>query len=397
MVPYYVAELVFYVLLTVSTVLTAFLLILYVRQSQNLILQSCCIVVLVNSALLYLKLFASAFISWEMYWLKVVQAFGLNFCMIAIQSHMTAMMFNSCAQALRWTRFQASRRKNPTGVLLYLTLSYLAAFIPTIMVIVFDAAGYSRFLLSSTFFSVLTEPALGTHLAAALVSIPGMICALILLHRTSRLREMTLLLSRHSGISPFYLFRINLATFLYILIGMASFAPSIVSERDSTQFLSHAERRPRYDDFIPSLIGTMLFIIFGFGSPARKSYREMFGWKSRRRGASFTGTVDLEAPPPSTTRPVIHQSFLVLSEPGDRQHVTEEEMLDLETAIIGIEPPGEEPELPKYRSWSLSKTPPRRNSEPTILAPRPLPPRMTVPSPITEESIDSGSSGYDVV
>jgi hypothetical protein len=120
-------------------------------------------------------------------------------------------------------------------------------------------------------------------------------------------------------------------------------------------------------------MGIVLFAIYGFGSPAKKSFEEIV---AIMRGEQISDAEDAPEYTPLRGKTREIESFTIVDDPEEEEEAVE---MDFEDALTYTRPP----DRYKYRSWSLSSNRQRHSADPYVLSHRP--PTPTSSSKLSKE------------
>lgn len=344
MIPYETARALYLAAQIASIVFAFALMILYARQGQNILLQSCCVAVILLCAASFYetsRLASANLVPLRADFRASCFAVAINFLTNVVHAHLLFLMLDSCAQACGWQTFRI--RKGSYLTIRYLLVSYAVPSMASIILLIQEADIRTRRSVECAFHYSIYQPGWATRYMTCTYAYIGSFFSIYLLFRTTRLRISSLDQNLITQLSLSYMVRINTTTFIYLVISMSSVYPLDVENPNGLKLLRI--RRPSGCHFIVASIGVLLFAMFGFGSPARRSYKEAFVWLGEMAGYSPDyDAADLEH----------YDSFTIVSE------ADEEELVDFEDALITIAP--DDPKH-RYRGWSMSKGV-RRSSDP---------------------------------
>lgn len=311
----------FHLLNGVSMALTLLLFVMFQAARQNILVRTASIVclliggcMLANFWLGDLHLRSAVYCS--------VQAVFLNYCYISLHAHFCFLMLNNLAAVRRWRLLGIRDTRALVGLMVGLSLA--VPILATIFVLAYsmvadaDASDsvYTVYenIERKGLYCTVNEPALlGYRLWFMLFGGPGIVFALMLLHRTWRSRQVTLHLSRTSQIGKLQLARLMLSVIVYLMLAVASVTIGLspaetrgrsVHVEESIPATSNPYVTPDFCDIcdhdndyyckvlcpgikthLPAIIGLMMFIMYGLGSVAFASYariyRALFGGKLR--------------------------------------------------------------------------------------------------------------------
>lgn len=279
------AQLVFTILFAISSILVVIVLGSYHRQGQNTLLRAACVILLLmtltlffgnfywNTELQQLNTLRAAldnedsdpqvtFRDWvfpeKVGQVALFQAIALNYLQITLHALLSSAIVNSTCQALGWRIFG---RGDTSGLRsrVFLCITCFTPLFPCIYLIMKrDIVIYPLF-----FYYCVYDPQFFTRIAwIGFFSLPGVISGGYLFVRSLIIRHRTLKLSNTSQLSFFYMLRLGLALVMFAILTILGCLPLKV------KFISA---------FIPTTYGIMVFLMYGFGAPARKVYAELFG------------------------------------------------------------------------------------------------------------------------
>jgi hypothetical protein len=304
MLNFLVSLYIFYTLLATSVLTAGILLVSYQRERQNLILRSCCLVVLVMYGAILAGHIHHQGLADRQGAFCQSQAIFLNYCYICIHAHACFMMLNNCYVAMgwKWKFFEHHVERESTLVLLSYTMPLLyVALLAFRMANVSESVG----ILPGPFFCSIAKPRLIMQTFwFILFSVPGSILSVYLLYKTWRARQRTLAYGNTTQLTLPYLIRLTISTFVYICLSYGSFVPLLIiadydpdrlpleyvpDSRLRTPWLNPSMCLARSDDigiryyatmlcpgalsYFPAYIGLAFFLMYGFGAHARSSYR----------------------------------------------------------------------------------------------------------------------------
>lgn len=375
MIPYDTARILYISCHVISILSGLLLLFLYVQQAHNLLLQSCCAAVMLLSmitlfdtcshlhhptgAVMVRPDFRAAF-----------SAASISYFTIVVHAHLAFLMLHSCAQACGWPLFRMRKGSFLTSV--YLLVSYLFPLLSFVWLVVQERDVKTRSAVMNAFHWAVYQPAEATKYQSCLFAFLGSFFSVYLLFRFTRLRISSLDQNLITQLSPMYLLRITVTTFLYLLIAMSAVYPMHSVPTKKSELLAEW-RRPAAYNYIVALIGLLLFAMFGCGSPARKAFKEIKRWICLQGEEDE----DEDGVRGSTSDLKYRGSFTVVSEED------EEEIMDFEAALIGT---GPEDDRQRY---SLKGWTGRRSSDPVS---KPSPTSHTHTNSKLSERIDNLNS-----
>lgn len=389
MIKFTQARAVFEKTLYISSGLTGLLFVLYGVQRQNPLLLSCCVVILIQNYLIYTgfsKLPLEEVFHETLGSFATIQAMYLNYSLISVHAHLALLMAYSCGKGLFWPGF--TDRNRLRWEILFIVIALVYPAIPSI--ILYLSEKMELHILA--FYTMILKPMWLTRCQQWVFAIPGMLLSVYLLYRTVLLRFRTMSIKGSTtAITVFQLCRIFTATFFYQLIGFSTLIPVDIEKVLSLPVQSTPElkgidmrfRRPQPFVYTPVLLGTVVFAMFGFGSPARQTY-----WESWRLVCWFFRVlickedVTLLLYPSFRSNSVAYQSDFMSSNGDD--------LVDWQTAIRTMSPES-------YSSHPRAKRtsePSRHSSQPASSPPASLL-RQTFSSPTDDSSCTSDSSDYD--
>lgn len=287
---------IFYTLLSLSAAAAGILLVSYQRQGQNLLLRSCCFALF----LLYGSILVGH-IGWEALTLRDDEAFCetqaiiLNYVYICIHAHACFMMLSNCYVAMGWKLriFEKHVDRESTLVLMSyaVPMLYIAAF-------AFIRANHPHEVVvrNGLFYCSLSQPRWTlTIFWFMLYAVPGSILAVYLLVKTWKARQRTLAFGNATQLTLPYLLRLTTSTLVYIVVAWGSFLPltiySILTwngppassigrefELPDATVISgpsqgFAQSMAALLTYLPAILGIALFLMYGFGTHARASYK----------------------------------------------------------------------------------------------------------------------------
>lgn len=346
---------IFAILLVISSICVIILFFLYFKQRQNYLLQSCCVVVIVKCLILFVFLPPCNLACREPTQYDIARAILLNYLMISVHAHMSFLMLESCSQAFGWRKFRISLRGKNKRTVRFIVLSYLLPLIPTFYLIHQEFTSAVKMTRLYAFYWAIYYPSICTRHAMCFFSYIGMFLSTYLLFRTTRLRISTLDQNLTTQLSIFYILRINLTTLMYWLFGLSAIYPleNLRTNQVLFNILESNTRVPHIYSYTYSLVGITLFIIFGYGSPARQSYKEILGWLRNAYPVDEVIIMSIK------DRNGSGSSFTVLS---DENEFEEGELMDFKSALNATGPPS----VHHYRTWTIGSGSTRRLSEPSI-------------------------------
>lgn len=285
----------FHALLTLSVVATGVLLVSYQRQRQNLLLRSCCLVLLLMYGAIILAYIPQKSLLDEQNAFCEVQAIFLNYCYICIHAHACFMMFSNCYVAMGWKMRVFERHIDRESTLVLFSYAapmlYIALF-AFIRAHTKDAI----FIRAGPFFCSIARPRFSLTIGwFAFFSIPGSLLAIYLLFKTWRARQRTLAFGSATQLTFAYLCRLSLSVFVYIVLSYGSFVPMLMyflaygKTHRAFYFMDSsdlpyavvgraglhqlARTLPSVISYFPAVLGVAFFLMYGFGAHARASYR----------------------------------------------------------------------------------------------------------------------------
>lgn len=307
MIDFVTALRLFYALLGVSVMAAGVLLISYQLQRQNLLLRSCCVILLIMYATIFAGHVTPERVLDEKYTLCEVQAVFLGYCYISIHAHACFMMLSNCYVAMGWKLKLFEQYVDRESTLVLVSYSFPLLFGALYALIRMNTTDYIR-IGRSPFFCAILSPRFSLSVAwFMLFAIPGSILATYLLVKTWRARQRTLAFGSSTQLTLPYLFRLTLSTVVYLLLAYGSFLPILIymlicgmagefsphpiDTADSTMNIANGALKftkfiPAVLAYFPSVLGFSFFLMYGFGSHARASYRrfanKLASWFGKR-------------------------------------------------------------------------------------------------------------------
>lgn len=326
---------IFYTLLATSVLATGVLLISYQRERQNLLLRSCCLIVLAMYGIIIAGHIHHGGRADERDSFCESQAIFLNYCYICIHAHACLMMFNNCYVAMgwKWKIFENHVDRESTLVLLSFALPLLSVALISFMnmnnkglILVHPGPFFCnivrpRFLLSTIWFMLFSLPGSALSGMHPELYIYLYFFLVYLLYKTWRARQRTLAYGNSTQLTLTYLTRLTLSTFVYVCLSYGTFVPLLLlvnydPEPLPYQFLPPPDTRspwlnpsmccidspeigiryysrmlcPGAISFFPAFIGISFFLMYGFGAHARAAYKHFAGkyfCQSKRRNSTL--------------------------------------------------------------------------------------------------------------
>lgn len=285
----------FHALLTLSVVATGVLLVSYQKQRQNLLLRSCCLVLLLMYGAILLAYLPQKSLLDEQNAFCELQAIFLNYCYICIHAHACFMMFSNCYVAMGWKLRVFERNVDRESTLVLLSYAVPMLYIALFAFIRANTKD-AIFIRAGPFFCSIARPRFSLTIGwFAFFSIPGSLLAVYLLLKTWRARQRTLAFGSATQLTLAYLCRLSLSVFVYIVLSYGSFVPMLMyflaygktsrtpSLTDGSD-LPHvvvggaglqqlAQTLPSVISYFPAVLGVAFFLMYGFGAHARAAYR----------------------------------------------------------------------------------------------------------------------------
>lgn len=350
-IPYDTARELYIAAHIISIISAIVLLLLYVQQAHNLLLQSCCGAIMLLSlitlfdTLSHTNRLSPVYVHITPSFRAAFSAASISYMTNVVHAHLAFLMLHSCAQACGWPLFRMRKGSFLTRV--YLMISYMFPLLFYFWVIGQEADVKTRSAVMNGFHWAIYHPAWATRFQSCVFAYMGSFFSIYLLYRFTRLRVSSLDQNLITQLSPRYLLRIMVTTFLYLLIAMSAVYP-FDSDTRKVEYLAKF-RRPAAYNYIVALIGLLLFAMFGCGSPARKAFREIMRWFA----SLSSSDQDEEEYDHELAGRGLRGSFTVISEEDD------EEIMDFESALMRTMPEDEQQRY-SYKGWSSS----RRSSDP---------------------------------
>jgi len=312
---------IFYTLMVCSMLAAGMLLVSFQRERKNLLLRSCCFLLL----LLY-TLIATGHIRHSGHAdIKDAfcesQAIILNYVFVSLHAHVCLMMLNNCYVALgwRWSLFEKWIDREWALVLLAYLLPMISLF--SILYLFFNSPT-SVLIYPRAFFCTIGQPIFWTlTIWFVIFSIVGLSLGSLLLYKTYKARQRVLVFGTDTQITVGYLFRLTLSLAIYSCLAFGSILPillypnimnvpplpmALMPPADlrspwlnhllcSSRAGSRNEGLAYYQklmcptglSFFPPLLGIALFIMYGLGTSAIEAYRNLmqvcFGPTIKRR------------------------------------------------------------------------------------------------------------------
>ena len=320
-----------HVVFNVSTVIAFIcvfiLFLIYQRVGGNVLLRSCSAMLLI---MLTVILIGSAIYENDMSMRGRVycksQAVMLNYCHISVHGLIACMMFDAWSHVSNW--WPRKQKLSPAGKLKrsfspsYIFCSFILPLIPTIVLITFASVPPSSespsddLIVENTYYcyiNIHTKNVYHPYLInlgwIILYSGVGIFCSVYLLIKTILTRQKSKKSGRTTHLTMLSIFRVAIATLIYILITLAAVLPLYLVTCPSSSELSKVVinnstkspylnpnlcrdksfafgnklsfweymRCPRwYRDFLPCIIGIGFFFMYGFGKHAKKAYVDFY-------------------------------------------------------------------------------------------------------------------------
>lgn len=271
-----------------SLCFASLLFLVYQRQKINILIRTCCIVIITTNLLIFVGFFIE-----DNSTLQIIQAIILNYLFISIHAHLSLMMFNNLIMALGWHLriFQSSFCKNwlfliisfaypllPTLILSILLTSYhienLVVFIEPCLSVISDPNGYLTIIHYFPFF------------------ILGIITSIYLIAKILESRQN---LANASQIGIVQVIKIISAISVYIIFGFISLIPFSVPAVKRLKY-NIADGENIFAITFPSSIGILFFLMYGFSTTSKAEIRKLFSrtQRSNRRMSTVPLIEDLE-------------------------------------------------------------------------------------------------------
>jgi hypothetical protein len=361
MIPYETARLLYIIAHVLSILCAVVLLVLYVQQAHNILLQSCCGVIMLLSLITLFDTHRHANQNTRPDFRAALSAASISYFSSVLHAHLAFLMLHSCAQACGWSLFRV--RKGSVLTVAYLATSYLVPAVGLVYLVVQEADPASRTAVRNGFHWAVYAPVWASRVPSWMFAAMGTFFSLYLLYRFTRLRASSLDQNLITQLSPVYLARISVTTYLYLLIAFSALYPVVSDNGGGRRSSTLTElQRPAAHNYMVALIGVLLFAMFGCGSPARKAVSQFKRWLYNIDDAN-----DPAAAYTNNTHTGIHYgymdndidglaargSFTVVSE-EDEEH----DFMDFESALLATAPE-EDGQRYSYKGWST-----RRSSDP---------------------------------
>lgn len=306
-IPFILSLILFYLVLAASTVASLLLLFIFAREGHNVLLRSTCLLLLLlNASILGAQLIYGREFDGHPY-LCLSQAVLLNYCLVGLQAHGAFMMINNCWVALSWRPHGAFGDLLTAGtrrVSLFLVLAYALPLIPLLLVGYFALVNELH-VEHRAFYCVIVRPRLFiSTIWFAAFAITGTVFAVYLIYRMIKTRAKVEHLGTASQISWVSIGRLVFSSTIYTIVANLVYTPLLFERphsvpklvpEDLLSLLSpwtnkdlclrrhdnvwldyfRAIRCPSHVSYAPVVIGITFFLMYGFGTPAFKVYREM--------------------------------------------------------------------------------------------------------------------------
>lgn len=233
------------------------------------------------------------------------------------------MMLNNCYIAFGWrlSIFDNKLDREWTFVLLAISIPLLSVL--AVVVILSDQVVKPQ-VIAGPFFCSISRPRFEASIFwFVLFAVPGAWLSLFLLYKTFRARKRTLLFGSTTQIGVYYLLRLTISTFLYLVLAFGSAIPLIlikdiptpitntdpaflpaevlrspwtninlcVADYSKDPLMKYFQRVscPGALSYFPVITGIMCFLMYGFGFHAREAYRRFFAslkglWRRKSSG-----------------------------------------------------------------------------------------------------------------
>jgi hypothetical protein len=279
-----------------SAILAVIVLSSYHRQGQNMLLRIACISVLLTSFTIFAGYFyfyktvlsTPAFLEqlaaakgdfFQVFsnfnfgppdQIAISQAILLNYLIISTHILLSLAIVNSCCQALGWRIF-GPRDSSSFRSQFFSGFSLFVPLIPTVFLTICHE-GISPIYL---YYRVASNQLISTQTWIVVFSIPGILAGSVLFIKSLRIRTKSILMTKTTQITFWYMFRLGLAQTMLIILTVLGISPV---------------RMSLISTFIPSLYGFIIFFMYGFGQPARKVYSEVWSFFTRSTSSRVSGS-----------------------------------------------------------------------------------------------------------
>lgn len=299
----------FYALLTTSTLLCIMLFAIYSRYRPNILIKTCCGVVITLNMILFCgeALYGSRLQGHDDF--CFAQAVLANYCYISIHAHVASLMINNCIVALN-SRYDFGFARNWIS----LTICFVVPLLPTIFIALeLHNTSIGKYVeigvYPLAFYCAIDDPrGAVSSLWFVVFAVPGIIAACYVLLRVFNSRKL-MLQKAGSQFNRNDIARLFFSVLIYVVFSIFTFRPLTVNAPrnysvsdlpapsdvkspwedpafcymvSSNIFINYEKRLrcPAVATFIPCLIGIVLFIMYGFSSTAKRFYSDTYHWSA---------------------------------------------------------------------------------------------------------------------